>query len=42
MIYQVLVPKSVQKAIDALSDEDLRDRVETSIEALAENPPRSL
>jgi mRNA interferase RelE/StbE len=38
MIYEVIVPKSVQKEIDALSDEDLRDRIEEDIEALAENP----
>jgi mRNA interferase RelE/StbE len=38
MIYAVIVPKSVQKAIDALSDEDLRDRIEAGIEALAQNP----
>jgi mRNA interferase RelE/StbE len=38
MIYEVIVPKSVQKEIDALLDEDLRDRIEEDIEALAENP----
>jgi mRNA interferase RelE/StbE len=38
MIYEVIVPKSVQKEIDALSDEGLRDRIEEDIEALAENP----
>jgi mRNA interferase RelE/StbE len=38
MIYEVIVPKSVQKEIDALSDEGLRDRIEEDIEALSENP----
>jgi mRNA interferase RelE/StbE len=38
MIYEIIVPKSVQKEIDALSDEGLRDRIEEDIEALAENP----
>ncbi len=38
MIYEVILPKSVQKTIDALLDEALRDRIELGIEALAENP----
>jgi mRNA interferase RelE/StbE len=38
MIYEVIVPKAVQKQIDALSDENLRDRIEDEIEALTENP----
>jgi mRNA interferase RelE/StbE len=38
MIYKVIVPKAVQKQIDALSDENLRDRIEDEIEALTENP----
>jgi mRNA interferase RelE/StbE len=38
MIYAVIVPKAVQKQIDALSDENLRDRIEDEIEALTENP----
>jgi mRNA interferase RelE/StbE len=38
MIYEVIVPKGLQKKIDALSDESLRDRIEAEIEALTENP----
>ena len=37
-MYEVIVPKSVQKFIDALSDEELRDRIEEEIESLVENP----
>jgi mRNA interferase RelE/StbE len=38
MIYEVIVPKAVQKEIDALSDENLHDRITEEIEALGENP----
>lgn len=32
MMYEVIVPKNVQKVIDALSDEKLRDRIEEKLE----------
>ena len=38
MMYEVIVPKNVQKVIDALSDEKLRDRIEEKLEALIEDP----
>ena len=38
MMYEVIVPKNVQKVIDALSDEKLRDRIEEKLEALVEDP----
>ena len=38
MMYEVIVPKSVQKVINALCDEDSRDRIEEKIESLVENP----
>jgi mRNA interferase RelE/StbE len=37
MMYEVIVPKNVQKDIDELS-ENLRDRIEEAIEDLAEDP----
>ena len=37
MSYKLITPKSVQKQIDALPDE-IRDRIDESIKALAENP----
>ncbi len=37
MMYEVIVPKNVQKVIDELAD-NLRDRIEQAIEDLAENP----
>ena len=38
MMYEVIVPRSVQKVIDALSDEKLRDRIEEKLGALVEDP----
>lgn len=38
MMYEVIVPKSVQKVIDALSDENLRNRIEDKLEALVVIP----
>ncbi len=37
MIYEVIVPRNVQKDIDELS-ENLRDRIEDALENLAEDP----
>jgi mRNA interferase RelE/StbE len=37
MSYKLITPKSVQKQIDELPDE-IRDRIDESIKALAENP----
>ena len=37
-MYEVIVPKNVQKVIDALSDEKLRDRIKEKLEALVEDP----